>query len=222
MLEPYAGKLARPVLRGGGEGDLTSLPDRQGIAVSISKGLIVSDAPSTANPELLATGRQLLREHPKLTEAEFRNLMVERFREADQGLQQDKRNMTASPGHGSADGILTLFMLPWTFFRWLGWRGRLGWIRSFECCAVKGTSRQRRPNQSDPENQRDSGRAEPAVTLDRAGITVFRDIPFLAAGPASEHRTRPCRDTTGRNRAEKARKAAEGGLNEVGTPASGI
>ena len=27
---------------------------------------------------------------------------------------------------------------------------------------------------------------EPSVALDRAGITVFRDITFLAAGPASE------------------------------------
>ncbi len=28
--------------------------------------------------------------------------------------------------------------------------------------------------------------AEQSVALDRAGITVFRDITFLAAGPASE------------------------------------
>jgi hypothetical protein len=28
--------------------------------------------------------------------------------------------------------------------------------------------------------------AEPSVALDRAGITVVRDITFLAAGPASE------------------------------------
>ena len=28
--------------------------------------------------------------------------------------------------------------------------------------------------------------AEQSVSLDRAGITVFRDITFLAAGPASE------------------------------------
>jgi hypothetical protein len=33
------------------------------------------------------------------------------------------------------------------------------------------------------------GWAEQGVTLDRAGITVFREIKFLAAGPASE-RTR--------------------------------
>src|SRR5215468_10987014 len=38
MLEPYAGKLARPVLRGGGEGDLTSLPDPP--ALSSSRGEI--------------------------------------------------------------------------------------------------------------------------------------------------------------------------------------
>ena len=29
---------------------------------------------------------------------------------------------------------------------------------------------------------------EPRVALDRAGMTVFRDIAFLAAGPASERR----------------------------------
>jgi hypothetical protein len=28
--------------------------------------------------------------------------------------------------------------------------------------------------------------AEQSVALDRAGITVFRDVTFLAAGPASE------------------------------------
>jgi hypothetical protein len=33
MLEPYALKGARTVLRGGGEGDLTSLPDPQGSKV---------------------------------------------------------------------------------------------------------------------------------------------------------------------------------------------
>jgi len=38
MLEPYAGKLARPVLRGGGEGDLTSLPDRRRAAEWTSAG----------------------------------------------------------------------------------------------------------------------------------------------------------------------------------------
>jgi hypothetical protein len=31
-------------------------------------------------------------------------------------------------------------------------------------------------------------RGEPPVALDRAGMTVFRDITFLAAGPASERR----------------------------------
>ena len=30
------------------------------------------------------------------------------------------------------------------------------------------------------------GEVEQSVALDRAGITVFRDITFLAAGPASE------------------------------------
>jgi hypothetical protein len=47
--------------------------------------------------------------------------------------------------------------------------------------------------------------AEQGVALGRAGITVFRDITFLAVGPASEHRTRLRRDTTGRNLKEKRR-----------------
>src|SRR5262249_47021829 len=34
--------------------------------------------------------------------------------------------------------------------------------------------------------------AEPSVALDRAGITVFRDITFLAAGPASERSRSAC------------------------------
>jgi hypothetical protein len=39
MLEPYASKGARTVLRGGGEGDLTSLPDqRTGHAIDGSSG----------------------------------------------------------------------------------------------------------------------------------------------------------------------------------------
>lgn len=85
----------------------------------------MSNAPASANPQLLGAARQQLRECPNLTEAEFRNLMLERFRAGDEGLQHDKSNMTASPGHGTADGVLALFMLPWTLFRWLGWRGRL-------------------------------------------------------------------------------------------------
>ncbi len=35
--------------------------------------------------------------------------------------------------------------------------------------------------------------AELSVALDRAGMTVFRDITFLAAGPASE-RTRSAKE----------------------------
>src|SRR5262245_5061434 len=73
---------------------------------------------------LVETGRQLLRENPRLTEAEFRQLMLERFRANDQGLQRDKANMVASPG-SATDGVFAVFALPWTFFRWLGWRGRL-------------------------------------------------------------------------------------------------
>jgi hypothetical protein len=74
---------------------------------------------------LLEAGRQVLRQNPRLTEAEFRSLMLERFRAGDQGLQRDKAGMTASPGHGAADGVFAVFLLPWTIFRWLGWRGRL-------------------------------------------------------------------------------------------------
>ncbi len=74
---------------------------------------------------LLDTSRQLLRENPRLSETEFRKLMLEWFQANDQRLQQDKANLIASPGHGSADGVFALFMLPWTIFRWLGWRGRL-------------------------------------------------------------------------------------------------
>jgi hypothetical protein len=74
---------------------------------------------------LVQIGRRLLRENPRLTEAEFRNLMLERFRANDQGLQRDKANMVANPGHGEAAGVFAIFALPWTLFRWLGWRGRL-------------------------------------------------------------------------------------------------
>jgi hypothetical protein len=37
--------------------------------------------------------------------------------------------------------------------------------------------------------------AEPALALDRAGITVFRDMTFFAAGPASEGCRSPARPT---------------------------
>jgi hypothetical protein len=74
--------------------------------------------------QLLKTGRQLLRESPALTEAEFRNLMLERFREDDQGLKRDQTNMTGGPAD-PVGGVLSGFVLPWIFIRWLGWRGRL-------------------------------------------------------------------------------------------------
>lgn len=83
------------------------------------------DAPKADLQPLVEAGRQLLRENPRLTEVEFRNIMLERFRANDQRLQTDKRNMSASPGHGEADGVLAMFMLPWMIFRWLGWRSRL-------------------------------------------------------------------------------------------------
>jgi hypothetical protein len=70
-------------------------------------------------------GRQLLLENPQLTEVEFRRLMLERFQANDQRLQADRRNMIAGPGSGEADGVFAVFALPWTIFRWLGWRGRL-------------------------------------------------------------------------------------------------
>jgi hypothetical protein len=74
---------------------------------------------------LLEVGRHLLRENPRLSEAEFRNLMLERFRANDQGLQRDRANMGADPGQGEAAGVFAFFLFPWTVFRWLGWRGRL-------------------------------------------------------------------------------------------------
>jgi hypothetical protein len=74
---------------------------------------------------LLEAGRRLLRDNPRLGEAEFRNLMLERFRANDQGLQRDRTNMVADPGQGEGAGIFAIFRLPWTLFRWLGWRGRL-------------------------------------------------------------------------------------------------
>jgi hypothetical protein len=52
--------------------------------------------------------------------------MLEQFRANDQRLQQDRANMTVSPGTGDADGLFAIFALPWTVFRWFGWRGRLG------------------------------------------------------------------------------------------------
>jgi hypothetical protein len=73
---------------------------------------------------LVETGRQILHANPHLTEAEFRNLMLEHFRASDKKLQEDKANMIVSPGD-SWDGVLALFELPWTVFRWLGWRDRL-------------------------------------------------------------------------------------------------
>jgi hypothetical protein len=35
-------------------------------------------------------------------------------------------------------------------------------------------------------NKHTVGRPNQAIALDRAGMTVFRDMTFLAAGPASE------------------------------------
>jgi hypothetical protein len=70
-------------------------------------------------------GRVLLHEDAGLTEAEFRERMLERFRENDLGLQQDKRAMTASPAVDSGSAFFAALLLPWTIFRWLGWRGRL-------------------------------------------------------------------------------------------------
>ena len=75
--------------------------------------------------QLLETARSILRENPGLAEAEFRELMLERFREADQGLQKDAGNMVVGGDPGPTGGVFALFMLPWTLFRWLGWRGRL-------------------------------------------------------------------------------------------------
>jgi hypothetical protein len=70
-------------------------------------------------------GRQLLRENPRLSEVEFRERMLDRFRANDQRLQQDRANLVASPGNGMGDGVFALFALPWSILRWLGWRGRL-------------------------------------------------------------------------------------------------
>jgi hypothetical protein len=75
--------------------------------------------------QLVESGRCLLREHPGLTEAEFRNRMLERFRARDQGLQSDTANMTVVPDAGSGSGLFAIVLLPWVAFRWLGWRGRL-------------------------------------------------------------------------------------------------
>jgi hypothetical protein len=77
-----------------------------------------------AGNQLIEAGRHLLREKPGLTEAEFRNLMLERFRTNDQGLQDDKRNMSGGPAD-PVGGLGSVFALPWALFRWLGWRSRL-------------------------------------------------------------------------------------------------
>lgn len=69
--------------------------------------------------QMIEAARQLLREKPGLTEAEFRDAMPERFRANGQGLQNDKRNMSS----GSADpvgGVFSVFALPWAFVRWIG------------------------------------------------------------------------------------------------------
>jgi hypothetical protein len=61
------------------------------------------------------------------------------------------------------------------------------------------------------------------VAFDRAGITVFRDLTFLAAGPASERGARRCRDTTRRNRSEQKKRRPRREVSmEVGAPASGM
>src|SRR5262245_26832508 len=56
---------------------------------------------------------------------------------------------------------------------------------------------------------------DPSAALDRAGMTVFRDIAFLAAGPASERSRSGTRDTRLRhgNRHPRLRR---GGLRHSG------
>src|SRR5262249_41115581 len=81
-------------------------------------------SPMSDVKQMIEAGRQLLREKPGLTEAEFRNIMLERFRAHDQGLQDDKRNMTSGPAD-PVSGVFSIFALPWAFFRWIGWRTRL-------------------------------------------------------------------------------------------------
>jgi hypothetical protein len=74
--------------------------------------------------ELVETGRQFLRDKPGLTEVAFRDLMLERFRANDQGLQHDKSNMSGGPAD-PVGGVFSVLTLPWILFRWLGWRRRL-------------------------------------------------------------------------------------------------
>ena len=74
--------------------------------------------------ELLKVGRTLLEAQPALTEAEFRKVMLERFRSNDQGLQKDRANMSVTPTVGETNGLFAVFALPWIAFRWMGWRGR--------------------------------------------------------------------------------------------------
>src|SRR5262245_6521240 len=58
MLEPYARKPARTVLRGGGDGNAASLPDQQtGAAIPASRGMKVSQAAPAAE-----LGRSALKE----------------------------------------------------------------------------------------------------------------------------------------------------------------
>jgi hypothetical protein len=74
---------------------------------------------------LTEAGRCVIRENPGLTEDEFRDVMLERFRAEDQGLEQDRRNMTVTPASDSGSAFFRALLLPWVAFRWLGWRGRL-------------------------------------------------------------------------------------------------
>lgn len=92
--------------------------------------------------QLVEAGRGVLRENPTLTEAAFRDLMLEQFRANDRRLQADKRSMSASPGHGQADGLFAVFTLPWTIFRWLGWRSRLARHRAEMDEAVRALRRE--------------------------------------------------------------------------------
>ena len=66
--------------------------------------------------QLIDAGRRILLEKPELTEGEFRTLMLERFRANDQGLQDDKRNMSGGPAD-PVGGVFSALALPWTLFR---------------------------------------------------------------------------------------------------------
>ena len=66
---------------------------------------------------------------------------------------------------------------------------------------------------------RSGGWAEQGITLDRAGITAFRDITFLAVGPASERNSSAAALNASVSSDRRAKKTPRFEVNGAGTVA---